>query len=143
MDLSELVSYIPILFFIQHIKRQKTAIVLLLLATFLSIALSFIPKPDQCEFCRMGFLQLGFVFPLMFCISGVFVLMTLYQAELYPTRVRNTASGIFGVFGTLGSTSSPIVIGILKRLSFNYFAVFAALSMIGVGCCIFTRETKD
>ena len=68
--------------------------------------------------------------------------MNLYQAELYPTRVRNTASGIFGVFGTMASTSSPIVIGMLKRQSFNYFVIFAALSMIGAGCCIFTRETK-
>jgi hypothetical protein len=44
-----------------------------------------------------------------------FALMGIYQAELYPIRVRNISNGVLSVFGTVASTLSPIVMGAFTR----------------------------
>ena len=89
--------------------------ILFLIATVLSGVLIFLTKPQNCDNCATIFIQLALVFVFRFCISMQFTLMLVYQSEIYPTRVRNIAGGVLGVFGTVCSTASPILMGLLTR----------------------------
>jgi len=39
-----------------------------------------------------------------------------------------------GVFGTVTSTTAPLIMGAMKRASINYFILFTALGIMATGC---------
>ena len=59
--------------------------------------------------------------------------MLVYQTELYPTRIRNIASGVLGVFGTIASTTSPLIMGSLTRAEINPFTLFTVMGLLAIG----------
>lgn len=67
--------------------------------------------------------------------------MNVYQAELYPIRVRNIAGGVLGVFGTVASTTSPLLMGVLTRAGINHFILFALVGFIATSSFSFSPET--
>jgi hypothetical protein len=67
--------------------------------------------------------------------------MLVYQSEVYPTRVRNIAAGVLGVFGTVTSTLSPIIMGLFTRANINHFILFTCLGLIAVGSYTIGPET--
>ena len=84
-------------------------------ATVISGVMIFLVKPDDCDACTILYIQLVLIFIFRFAISMEFALMNVYQAELYPIRIRNIAGGVLGVFGTIASTTNPLIMGAITR----------------------------
>lgn len=59
--------------------------------------------------------------------------MTLYPAELYPTRIRALGAGITGIWTRLGTIIGPIIIGyVLQNAGLGAdFLMLAALALLG------------
>lgn len=68
----------------------------------------------------------------------VFAFMNVYHGEILPTRIRNLAGGVLGVFGTIDSTTNPLIMGALTRNNINPFILFAAMRILAIGACTFT-----
>lgn len=69
----------------------------------------------------------------------------LYSAELYPTRMRALGTGLGSAWLRLGSSTGPILVGVLMgSAGVQYvFATFAAVSLVGaVVTALFAIETK-
>lgn len=69
----------------------------------------------------------------------------LYSAELYPTRMRALGTGLGSAWLRLGSSTGPILVGLLMgSFGVQYvFATFAAVSLVGaVVTTLFAIETK-
>ncbi|WP_083897310.1 MFS transporter [Azospirillum sp. B506] len=69
----------------------------------------------------------------------------LYSAELYPTRMRALGTGLGSAWLRLGSSTGPILVGVLMgSAGVQYvFATFAAVSLVGaVITTLFAIETK-
>jgi putative MFS transporter len=64
------------------------------------------------------------------------VSLLLYTAELYPTRMRATATSLASVWARVASSISPIVVGVLLT-DFDLNAVFLGFAMAaGVGAVV-------
>ncbi len=71
--------------------------------------------------------------------------MTLYPAELYPTRIRALGSGITGIWGRMGSIVGPPIIGlVLQNASLGAdFLMLAAAALVGAATMwFFAVETR-
>lgn len=69
----------------------------------------------------------------------------LYSAELYPTRMRALGTGLGSAWLRLGSSTGPMLVGLLMgSAGIQYvFAAFAAISLVGaVTTALFAIETK-
>ena len=137
LNIADLFCYYPLMVMIDKVRRRRSSGILFTIATFMSVILSFITKPDNCDGCSIAYIQLALIFVFRFAISMIFGLLFIYCAEVYPTRVRNISSGMFAVFGGLASTVSPIIMGELTRANINHFILFSILGLLAIGCCIF------
>ena len=108
---ADLLTYYPLMLIVDKIRRKKALIIQFLVATVISGIMIFLVKPEDCDSCII--LYVLFIF--RFAISMEFALMNVYQTELYPTRIRNIAGGVLGVFGTIASTTSPLIMGAITR----------------------------
>lgn len=63
------------------------------------------------------------------------------MVELYPARSRAMGNGIASAIGTLGSTLSPLLLGVLDRNSIDMNILFCSCAVIGVGMVSFMPET--
>lgn len=60
---------------------------------------------------------------------------------MYPTRVRNTAAGMLGVFSSTSATIAPLIMGALSRANINPFIFFTFLGLLGIASFTFGSET--
>lgn len=137
LNIADLFCYYPLMVMVDKVKRRRTISLLFSIATFMSIILSFITKPDNCDGCSIAYIQLALIFVFRFSISMMFGLLFIYITEVYPIRVRNIGSGVFVTFGGLASAVNPIIMGELTRANINHFILFSILGLFAVGCCIF------
>jgi MFS family permease len=70
-----------------------------------------------------------------------FALIGIYTNELLPTRARSIGGGMMSVFGTVGSTICPIIMGLLTRNNINPFILFTILGIFGTSSYTFLKET--
>jgi putative MFS transporter len=71
--------------------------------------------------------------------------MTLYPAELYPTRIRALGAGITGIWGRMGSIVGPPIIGLVLQTAGlgADFLMLAAAALIGAATMwFFAVETR-
>jgi putative MFS transporter len=69
----------------------------------------------------------------------------LYSAELYPTRLRAIGTGLGSAWLRLGSSSGPLIIGlVIADFGIRYvFTVFAGVLLVGAAVtALFAIETK-
>lgn len=143
-NISDLLTYYPLFLIIGKIKRKKTCLILFGIATIFSGLLLFVEIPSDCDLvCFELILQLIFVFIFRFCISMVFALINIYTNELYPTRSRSIGNGILGVFGTVASSTCPIIMGLMTRNNVNPFILFTILGIFATASMTFLRETHN
>jgi len=60
-----------------------------------------------------------------------FIVVIVYNSEVFPTRIRNSAIGVCTGMGRLGSISSPILFELLKRVTASFdpwWCILIALS---------------
>jgi putative MFS transporter len=75
---------------------------------------------------------------LSWFINGVFGAIYAYTPELFPTRIRASASGLASAFGRLGAIIAPVVIGFLSE-SWGFAGVFGlttAVLVVGVAAVL-------
>lgn len=115
LNVADLLTYYPLMLIVDKIRRKKSLIIQFGVATVISGVMIFLVKPDDCDTCTILYIQLVLIFIFRFAISMEFALMNVYQTELYPTRIRNIAGGVLGVFGTIASTTNPLIMGAITR----------------------------
>lgn len=126
---------------IDKIKRRKTIMIQFGGAVAICGTLIFLVAPEDCDDCYIIYLQLVLIFIFRFLISMEFAIVGIYQAELYPIRVRNISVGVLNVFGTVASTLAPIVMGYFTREGINHFILFTVLGILSIGAASFCPET--
>ncbi|XP_039267321.2 solute carrier family 22 member 21-like [Styela clava] len=99
----EIPSYVLIYFSMEKFGRRSTLAFYLVLTGISCITASLLLKVDEIlmTVCAM-FGKL--------CISGVFSVVYIYAAELYPTQMRNMGMGICFTFGRIGTISAPYMV---------------------------------
>ena len=110
-------------------------------ATIVCGILIFLVAPEDCDNCSVLYIQLGLIFIFRYMVSMAFALIGIYQNELYPTRVRNIALGVLGIFGTTASTAAPFIMGVFTRASINHFILFTIMGVVATGSISFSPET--
>ena len=73
---------------------------------------------------------LGFASILSFFVLGVFSVITVFAAELYPTALRGTGSGIAAGIGRLGAVAALALVGGMAAAGSGAAAGFAAVLLI-------------
>ena len=141
LNVADILTYYPLMLIIDKIRRRAGCMLLFFIATVVSGILIFLVKPKDCDTCSIIFIQLALIFVFRFCVSMQFTLMLVYQNEIYPTRVRNIGNGLLGVFGTMTSTVSPVVMGFFTRAEINHFILFTCLGIVAIGCFMVSPET--
>lgn len=51
------------------------------------------------------------IFVFRFAISFYFVILAIYEIELFPAQIKGIAIGFASALGTVASTISPVVFG--------------------------------
>ena len=115
LNIADILNYFPMMVLIDKVYRRKCGMIQFGIATIISFALTFINKPIGCKTCVTAFIQLGLVFIFRFVMSMAFTLLLVYQMEVYPTRVRNTAIGVLAIFGNIPTIFGPIIMGTFTR----------------------------
>ena len=141
LNVADLATYYPLMIIIDKIKRKKTIMIQLTGGFIICAILIFLVAPEDCDNCYVIYIQLVLIFIFRFLISMEFAIIGIYQAELYPTRVRNISVGILNMFGTIASTLAPIIMGVFTRGGINHFILFTVLCVISFGAASFCPET--
>jgi len=141
LNVADLLTYYPLMLIVDKIRRKKALIIQFLVATIISGVMVFLVKPEDCDSCAIVYIQMALIFIFRFAISMEFALMNVYQIELYPTRIRNLANGVLGVYGTIASTTNPLILGAFTRANINPFILFTGMGILAIGCYTFPPET--
>lgn len=83
-----------------------------------------------------GYYQVVLTLIGKFFVSAALSTMFVYTAELYPTRIRNTAVGTCSLVARIGGIISPQVVALQVYLPQLPFIIFGSLSLLG-GVLIF------
>jgi MFS transporter, putative metabolite:H+ symporter len=71
-------------------------------------------------------------FLLAVCTGGAWGLAYPFTTELYPTRMRGTATGWATGFGRVGGIAAPLIIAALLQSGASTLAIFVLLSVVPV-----------
>jgi MFS family permease len=141
LNVADLLTYYPLMLMIDKIKRRKACMIQLGGGSIICGILIFLVAPDDCDKCATIYVQLALIFVFRFLISMEFAIIGIYQAELFPTRIRNIAVGALNVFGTVSSTAAPTIMGVFTRGGINHFILFTVIGIIATGAMSFCPET--
>jgi len=88
-----------------------------------------------------------FAYFVKFFAMAYFIVVVVYTAEVFPTRIRNSAVGLCTGCGRLGSITSPLIFEILKSVTSSFSPWWLILlcldAAVALGAPIFlTIETK-
>lgn len=141
VQVSEIIVYFPLYYYIEKIPRKMAGVILFSISGISASILLFFVKPKDCDFCFEAIIELIIIAIFRTSISIYFIINYIYLVEVYPTRARALGCGVASAFGTLGSTVSPIMLGLFQRNELNVNIVFAILAFLGVGIVTLLPET--
>nr|XP_034829888.1 organic cation transporter protein-like isoform X1 [Maniola hyperantus] len=127
------VPLFPIQIALTKLLSRKTALCGFLLTTgVVMTGLIFTPAGHWSTTC-LG--VIGFT-----ASSATYAVTYMYQAELFPTPLRNMSFGIVSAAGKVGSMAAPFI----AKLSPIWVPslIFSVLSVVAVGFCLLLPETK-
>lgn len=78
-----------------------------------------------------------------FCLGMAAPGLLLFQAELFPTTIRNSGTAVVQLIGSVGSLSSPLLLYLNKLfhgLAFLIMAIFAFIAMV---IALFLPDTRN
>ena len=134
-------SLIALVFYVTKIPRRSSSLVFFLIATVLALILVFVTVPDGCDICAESITQLVIIVIFRFCGAFVVNIYQIYMCELFPARVRGIGTGFVSAGGTVGSTISPIYLGVLRRQGINVMLFFVVFGLIGMANLTLLDET--
>ena len=71
-----------------------------------------------------------FLCGLRFFLSAFWAIFYVYQAELFPTKVRSLAMGWSSALGTIGSTISPYLVQVTRGKHISSWIVPGSLAIV-------------
>lgn len=123
---------------IDRVGRKRWYMIAFFAAPLPLLALAFLGATSPLEVLVLAGLAYAILQTITFSLY-------LYSAELYPTRMRALGTGLGSAWLRLGSSTGPILVGVLMgSAGVQYvFATFAAVSLVGaVITALFAIETK-
>lgn len=123
---------------IDKVGRKRWYMIAFFAAPLPLLALAFLGATSPLEVLILAGLAYAILQTITFSLY-------LYSAELYPTRMRALGTGLGSAWLRLGSSTGPILVGVLMgSAGVQYvFATFAAVSLVGaVVTALFAIETK-
>lgn len=123
---------------IDRVGRKRWYMIAFFAAPLPLLALAFLGATSPLEVLILAGLAYAILQTITFSLY-------LYSAELYPTRMRALGTGLGSAWLRLGSSTGPILVGVLMgSAGVQYvFATFAAVSLLGaVVTTLFAIETK-
>ncbi|WP_199235272.1 MFS transporter [Azospirillum sp. TSA6c] len=123
---------------IDKVGRKRWYMIAFFAAPLPLLALAFLGATSPLEVLVLAGLAYAILQTITFSLY-------LYSAELYPTRMRALGTGLGSAWLRLGSSTGPILVGVLMgSAGVQYvFATFAAVSLIGaVVTALFAIETN-
>ncbi|QCG89641.1 MFS transporter [Azospirillum sp. TSH100] len=123
---------------IDRVGRKRWYMIAFFAAPLPLLALAFLGATSPLEVLILAGLAYAILQTITFSLY-------LYSAELYPTRMRALGTGLGSAWLRLGSSTGPILVGVLMgSAGVQYvFATFAAVSLVGaIVTALFAIETK-
>ena len=123
---------------IDRVGRKRWYMIAFFAAPLPLLALAFLGATSPLEVLILAGLAYAILQTITFSLY-------LYSAELYPTRMRALGTGLGSAWLRLGSSTGPILVGVLMgSAGVQYvFATFAVVSLVGaVITSLFAIETK-
>lgn len=131
------ISVYPITYcIIDLLPRKKSGQFLMGLASIFTGILIFVKKPEVCDKCFEGNMEIAMVFCARFCISMYFSIFFLYCTELYPLPARAMGFGIGSAAGSIASTSGQVVMPMIQQMGWNPMIL---LTFMAVSCIFLVR----
>ncbi|XP_068187539.1 organic cation/carnitine transporter 2-like [Antennarius striatus] len=130
----EIPAYITSWLALKYLPRRLSAICVLLVS---SSSLFFIQLiPQRLYWVSFALEMLG-----KFAITTGTSLMYVYTAELYPTVIRNTATGTCNTVSRIGSCTAPFLLKL--RIYFKYlpYVIFGTMGVLSAFAALFLPET--
>lgn len=116
---SEILAYPIVYYTINATPRRESGQILCALSAAFTGILIFLHKPEKCEHCFAGILELAMIFCSRFCISYYYTIFFIYVPELYPQSARAIGFGVGSAFGALSSASSQVVLPFFQQKGDN------------------------
>ena len=122
------------------IGRKKTVVPSCFLACVASLLLAFIPSKGDWAVSRVLVGMIGKLFASLGYNS-----IYLWSAELYPTRIRSTATSFMQALAPIGGTSAPWIASyLIKELHPSApFATMGAITFLSGIFLLRLPDTKD
>jgi MFS transporter, putative metabolite:H+ symporter len=136
VTLAQIPGYYTAALLLDRVGRKKIAVFYLLIAGIASALLSLAVAPDSILFWSVV---------ISFFNLGAWSALYAYTPELYPTRIRGTASGAAASIGRLAGVIAPTATPLLYFYGGlpAAFTVFALVQLVGaVGIFVLGMETK-
>lgn len=138
--LIDTLNNIAMYFIIDRFKRRTLYLIFAFLTSFMLA--SMVP----ISFDKNGFLGLRTTLLMLgkFSANGMFHLIYLLAAEIYPTSVRHVGVGSCSVAARFGSTAAPFIREFTEATNLAAtFGLFATLSVVAGALGFLLPETKD
>ncbi|KAM9348841.1 organic cation/carnitine transporter 2-like [Symphorus nematophorus] len=130
----EVPAYVSSWLALQHLPRRLSLICVLLLA---AVSLLFIQLvPQSLSHLSVALEMLG-----KFAITTGTALMFVYTAELYPTVLRNTATGTCTMVSRLGSCIAPFLLQLSVYFKYLPYIIMGTLAVVCSFAALFLPES--
>ena len=118
--------------------RKKTVVCCTILTSLCCLAIPYTPTHGHWSILRVCLGMIG-----RFLMTIGYTSKYTWTAEIYPTKIRATASGFLLTFASIGGTSSPWVASYTARIHPTApFFMMAATTMFAGLLMIYLPETK-
>lgn len=137
--LVELPSYALVTHLLGAWGRQKTLVAAMGIASAMCIIYFLLPQSAVMARVALALAMVG-----KFAIAGSFAVLYLYSAELFPTRIRNTAMGICSQASRIGGIIAPLALALLAQISIKLpVLIFGLACLGGAGLALVLPETLN
>ncbi|XP_061926082.1 solute carrier family 22 member 4-like [Entelurus aequoreus] len=130
----ELPAYVSSWLALRYVSRRLSVIGTLVLAALTLYVMQLVPE---------GYSSLSLLLEMVgkYAITTGFGLMFAYTTELYPTALRNTATGICNTVARLGSCITPYLLELRSYAKFLPYIVLGSLAVLAALATILLPES--
>ncbi|XP_074466701.1 organic cation/carnitine transporter 2-like [Sebastes fasciatus] len=130
----EVPAYISCWLALRYLPRRLSVICILL---FAGLSLYFIQLVPQ----RLPDLSVALEMLGKFSITSGASLMYAYTAEIYPTALRNTATGTCSTFARVGSSIAPFLLELSEYFKYLPYILLGTLAVVSAFAALFLPES--
>ncbi|KAG7215897.1 hypothetical protein INR49_002533 [Caranx melampygus] len=130
----EVPAYISSWLALRYVPRRLSVIVTMLGGAVPLYIIILVPK-------NLSNLSLALEMFGKFSITTCFSMMFTYTAELYPTGLRNTATGTVSTVGRLGSCLTPFLLRLSVYYKYLPYIIMGTLAVVSAAATLFLPES--